>query len=243
MKGQIFVRTYLNTLLHRKRGEYGPLWLFELDDEVWAIVWSGWLEDEEICYAILSEDAQWFNREWGNDGRRPNPTYRTQCTALEEIIRSLRTMKANLQTGDVEQRKYALYISVAEHDLHQALIDYEADDVPAGDVKFQMPTYVPAGLQTAGHEPMPEPVEAPTEPEETPPPPASRAVEVKAQPKPWENASEQPKGLNFQPEATLHAKMNWVCDNVPKMSRLRILREGAELLCNMLIEKHYRNQG
>jgi hypothetical protein len=36
----------LNTLLHRKRGAYGPLWIFELDPETWAIVWSGWLEDD-----------------------------------------------------------------------------------------------------------------------------------------------------------------------------------------------------
>gem|GEM_PF-7029681 len=54
------------------------------------------------------------------------------------------------------------------------------------------------------------------------------------------NPTVKPTGLNFQPDASLHAKMEWVCDNVPKMSKLRILREGAELLCNQLIEKHYR---
>ena len=56
--------------------------------------------------------------------------------------------------------------------------------------------------------------------------------------KPWENSTDAPKGLNFRPDAPLHAKINWVCDNVPKMSRLRILREGTELLCNQLIEEN-----
>ena len=234
------MRTYLNTLLHRKRGEYGPLWLFELDDEVWAIVWNGWLEDEDICYAILSEDAQLFNRQWGRDGRRPNPTYRTRCTALEEIIRSLRTMKADSKSDDAEQRKYALYISVAEHDLHQALIDQEADEVPAGELKVQMRAYIPAPLECAGTAPASEPVQAPAESAKVVPAPSVHAAAATR--KPWENPTDTPKGLNFQPPADLHAKMNWICDNVPKMSRLRILREGAELLCDQLIAKHYREE-
>jgi hypothetical protein len=61
--------------------------------------------------------------------------------------------------------------------------------------------------------------------------------------KPWEQASGDPTAINFRPDMSLHAKMEWVCDNVPKMSRLRILREGAELLCNMIIEKHHREPG
>lgn len=28
--------------------------------------------------------------------------------------------------------------------------------------------------------------------------------------KPWQTSTDSPKGLNFQPEAELHAKMNWV---------------------------------
>jgi len=235
------VRTYLNTLLHRKRGEYGPLWLFELDDEVWAIVSSGWLEDEEICYAILSEDVQLFNREWGKDGRRPNPTYRTQRMALEEIIRSLRTMMSDLKPDGAEQSKYALYISVAEHDLHQAQIgqiDQLAGEARASELKVHVPRHITSALEVAVATPTIESAQPAAELERTAPAPSAQAEEIN--PKPWVNPTVKPTGLNFQPDASLHAKMEWVCDNVPKMSKLRILREGAELLCNQLIEKHYR---
>ena len=71
----------------------------------------------------------------------------------------------------------------------------------------------------------------------TSPETAGAAVDRKA---PWQQASGDPTSVNFRPDMPLHAKMEWVCENVPKMSRLRILREGAELLCNQLIEKHYR---
>lgn len=232
------MRTYLNTLLHRKRGEYGPLWLFELDDEVWAIVWSGWLEDEEICYAILSEDARLFNREWGKDGRRPNPTYRTQCTALEEIIRSLRTMRSDLKSDDVELRKYALYISVAEHDLHQALIDQVAGEVPTTELEVHMQAQVQPMLEAAGVAPTVEPSQSQAETEKTAPAPSPQVDGANA--KPWENPTVKPTGLNFQPDAVLHAKMEWVCNNVPKMSRLRLVRLATEAYCDQLIEKHYR---
>lgn len=60
--------------------------------------------------------------------------------------------------------------------------------------------------------------------------------------KPWELASGDPTAINFRPDMSLHAKMEWVCENVPKMSRLRILREGATLLCNQLIAKHCQSQ-
>jgi outer membrane biosynthesis protein TonB len=85
------------------------------------------------------------------------------------------------------------------------------------------------------------PAESPPEAPKTAPEPAPQAPAVKA--KPWESASETPKGLNFQPDAALHAKMNWVCNNVPGgMSRLRILREGALMLCDALIAKHYKEE-
>ena len=58
--------------------------------------------------------------------------------------------------------------------------------------------------------------------------------------KPWEVASGAPTAVNFRPDMPLHAKMEWVCDNVPKMSRLRILREGAMAECDRLIELHYK---
>lgn len=72
----------------------------------------------------------------------------------------------------------------------------------------------------------------------TPPEAAGAALEGKA---PWEQASGDPTAINFRPDMPLHAKMEWVCENVPRMSRLRILREGAALLCDQLIAKHYRH--
>jgi hypothetical protein len=57
---------------------------------------------------------------------------------------------------------------------------------------------------------------------------------------PWDQATEPGKGLNFLPETLLHAKMNWVCNNVPRMSRLRILRDGAMAECDRLIALHYK---
>lgn len=234
------MRTYLNTLLHRKRAEYGPLWLFELDAETWAIVWNGWLEDEDICYAILSEDSHLFNREWGKDGRRPNPTYKTRGAALEEIIRSLRTMKADLKADEADLRKYALYISVAEHDLHQALLkDQEYDEVPVGGLKVPGQAYSPVAPEAPERAEALEPVQPQPESRKTPPAPVAQAAEVKRMP--WDNPTVKPTGLNFQPDASLHAKMEWVCNNVPKMSRLRILREGAMLLCDQLIAKYHRH--
>jgi hypothetical protein len=70
------------------------------------------------------------------------------------------------------------------------------------------------------------------------PPAAAESVAVAK--KPWETSTERGKGLNFQPDELLHAKMNWVCDNVPRMSRLRILRDGAMAECDRLIELHYK---
>jgi hypothetical protein len=98
------------------------------------------------------------------------------------------------------------------------------------------------------------PAETPAEPAKPAPTPAEPAAHVHKRAtdpapdapapkrKPWENPTDTPKGLNFQPPADLHAKMNWVCDNVPKMSRLRILREGAMMLCDALIAKHYKEE-
>jgi len=92
----------------------------------------------------------------------------------------------------------------------------------------------------------PEEVKPPVEPEKAPPAPAPQAEHVHRRAsdpapeakKPWEVASGDPTAVNFRPELSLHAKMEWVCNNVPRMSRLRILREGAEMLCDHLIEKY-----
>lgn len=232
------MRTYLNTLLHRKRGAYGPLWIFELDPETWAIVWSGWLEDEVSCHLILSEDPQWFKRDWGMDGRRPNPTYKTQRGALEEVIRSLQAMKVDLEPNEAEDRKYGLYISDAEHDL-RLLMNEESDESQANEDTVQEPEKIPTSPEALGDAQVVTPVKVSVKVQQAPPAPAHEALSAE---NPWGAASGTPTAINFRPDMSLHAKMEWVCDNVPKMSRLRILREGATLLCDHLIAKHYRSQ-
>jgi len=242
------VRTYFETLLHRKQGEYGPLWLFELDSGAWAIVWDECLDDEVTCRLILSEAPNWFNREWHKDGRRPNPTYETPCQALEEIIRSLQAMKEAFDDGDVKRSHYSAYVALAEYHLHTLEAEERSAPLRAGEVP------VPEAGNTAQ---LAEPVQALDQtqpvagPEQTPPAPAEQAAHVHrrtddpapsadAGKKPWEVCDTEPTASNFRPDLPLHAKMEWVCNNVPKMSRLRILREGAELLCNQLIDKHSR---
>ena len=221
--------------MDRKQGEYGPLWLFELDSGAWAIVWEECLDDEEACRLVLSADQNWFNREWHKDGRRPNPTYETPCQALEEIIRSLQAMKVVFDKDDVKQSHYSAYVALAEYHLHTLKAEersssLRADELPIPNVETPV-----------------QPLEAPrlgevTQPsleqEKTSFAPAQQAVEAT---KPWELFTSAPTAILFKPDTSLHAKMAWICDNVPKMSRLRILREGAELLCNQLIEKHYRS--
>jgi len=227
------VRTYFDTLLHRKRGEYGPLWLFEMDSETWAIVWDQCLEDEDTCRLVLSEDPTWFNREWHKDGRRPNPMYETPDQALEEIIRSLHAMKETFDQADVKRSHYAAYAALAEYHLYTQVAESHPSFPQAEEpLRSDMPARtdleairVVEGTQLA------------TDPDKTQPMPASQVSEAK---KPWEVAATEPTASNFKPDMSLHAKMEWACNNVPRMSRLRILREGAELLCNQLIEKHYR---
>ena len=87
---------------------------------------------------------------------------------------------------------------------------------------------VPQGVEVA--QPIAE-VEKPA------PAPAPEAVATK---QPWEVASGNPTAVNFRPDPSLHAKMEWVCENVPKRSRLRILRDGAMAECDRLIALHYK---
>jgi len=230
------VRTYFDTLLFRKRSEYGPLWLFELDSDTWAIIWDQCLEDEDTCRLVLSEDPNWFNQEWTRDGRRPNPTYSTLGQALEEIIRLLTTMLEALGKSDVRRSHYSAYLALAEYHFHSL----EAEErVPmTNDSELLVPD-VGIMAQLSEAQQAFDLAQLSQEPGRTPPAPAPAALATK---KPWEVASGDPTAINFRPDMSLHAKMEWVCENVPKMSRLRILREGAELLCKMLIEKHYRHQ-
>lgn len=222
------VRTYFETLLHRKRGEYGPLWLFELDPDTWAIVWEECLDDEDACRMILSEDPDWFNQEWGNDGRRPNPTYRTAFQALEEITRLLEAMKETVADDDVKHSRYSAYAAFAQYHFHTMAAEAHSSQFKSSDAP-------PQPLEPVRAEDEMQPV---AEQDQAPPVLATNPGELK---KPWENPTGTPRGLNFQPDLSLHAKMEWVCDTVPKMSKLRILREGAELLCNQLIEKYYKS--
>jgi hypothetical protein len=236
-------RSYHDTLLHRKRGDYGPLALFELDVETWAIVWQQCLADENACRLIISEDPNWFNHEWGLDGRRPNPTYKTQREAMGEVIRALQMMKAGLDQDDVKQSYYSAYISLAEYDLHRPLTDQPTNvqylrELPAlaAGKSMQQPLAGVSAVQ------VPQGIDALAEVEQTPPAAAAQAKCANPRPKPWDNPTERPKGLNFVPDQALHAKMEWVSSNVPGgMSRLRMLREGVELLCNQLIAEHYDN--
>jgi hypothetical protein len=235
-------RTYLNTLLHRKRGSYGPLWIFELDPETWVVAWSSLLGDEANCRLILSEDPNWFNREWGMDGRRPNPTYRSQHDVLQEVIRLLWYMKNELQNDDAEKTRYTVYLSEAEHDLHQALTNQQSRTAH-GDERTNQMSQSAASPEDVQAVQASESAQPPAEVEKTPPAPAPQVAEAIARPKPWDNPTEKPKGLSFIPPAELHAKMEWVSKNVPGgMSRLAILREGAEMLCDHLIAKHYRDE-
>lgn len=111
----------------------------------------------------------------------------------------------------------------------------------------------PAEQKPPEAEKPPEEVKPPAEPEKTPPAPAEPAAHVHRRAddpapeapvvkKPWEVSTTEPTASNFKPELGLHAKMEWVCNNVPRMSRLRILREGAEMLCDALIAKYHKEE-
>jgi hypothetical protein len=147
-----------------------------------------------------------------------------------------------LDKGDVKQSYYSAYLALAEYHFHdlkaeqrmsqiydsEYLVSCVGDEAQLREAQQEVdsaqlihaPKQTPSTLDPAAETPVPD------------------AEPVK---KPWEVASGDPTAVNFRPDSHLHAKMEWVCENVPKMSRLRILREGAELLCNTLIEKYYRH--
>jgi hypothetical protein len=200
-------RKYIDTLLLRKRGDYGPLALFELDLDTWAVIWQQCLDNEDACRSILSEDPTWFNRGWGIDGRRPNPTYPTQQEALAEIVRALLSINADLNKDDLRQSLNRIYLTHAQIDLLTPLTDWE---MSASYPREELPTPV-AKVQS--------------EPEG---------------PFPWDDLTGEPKGLSLKMTPVLYAKMQWVCDNVPRMSMLKIVREGAEAEADRLIALHFK---
>jgi hypothetical protein len=59
-------------------------------------------------------------------------------------------------------------------------------------------------------------------------------------PFPWDTAIGEPKGVSPKFSPVLYAKMKWLCDNVPRMSMLRITRDGAEAEANRLVALYYK---
>lgn len=78
-------------------------------------------------------------------------------------------------------------------------------------------------------------------PDELPAPtsPAGVAESARAPTKPWEELSRGSKSMNFQPDAELYAKMMWCKENVPMMSLLKLLRQGAIAECDRLIALYH----
>jgi hypothetical protein len=79
--------------------------------------------------------------------------------------------------------------------------------------------------------------ETPPEPVEAAPAPAETVPAAK---KPWEELSRGSKGINFQPDPELYAKMIWCKENVPMMSLLKVARDGANAECDRLIALYYK---
>lgn len=101
------------------------------------------------------------------------------------------------------------------------------------------PVTPPAAPETPPEAPQaPQPVETAQPPAAEPETPPAPVVAKK----PWEENTSNSTKILFHPEASLHAKMDWICNNVPKMSRLRLTREGTEMLCDMLIAKHFKEE-
>lgn len=59
--------------------------------------------------------------------------------------------------------------------------------------------------------------------------------------KPWEASGIRGKGVNLKTSAELYAKMKWITENVPRMSILKIVRQGAEAEADRLIAEHYQD--
>ena len=241
------VPTYLDELLEYKRGDYGPLALFELDSTTWAVVPQNCLENEESCRRILLKDPHWFNSDWGTDGRRPNPTYESQHAALHEIIRLLAVDMAN-RVADASRRKlFLLYMANAEADLQVPLTDWEVSasfprDVSVtcgiklsntGEVIARAPSEVRSAASTGTVMESSQAVAQKPFPADAP-----QAAEVNR--RPWEDLSRGAKGLNLPMSPELYAKMVWCTDNIPKMSLQKLARMGAEKMADELIAKHYK---
>jgi hypothetical protein len=71
-----------------------------------------------------------------------------------------------------------------------------------------------------------------------------RAAEVKKpapQLAPWDEPGLKDGGYNFRMSGTLHAKLKWIAENVPKHKSIQIVLEKAvTAYADSLIEKHYQ---
>lgn len=58
---------------------------------------------------------------------------------------------------------------------------------------------------------------------------------------PWEDLTGLTElNLLYKMPPEVVGKMNWVMDNVPKMNRQRIVRDGVNMLLDALIAQHYK---
>jgi hypothetical protein len=115
----------------------------------------------------------------------------------------------------------------------------------------------PVVEETPAVEPSPpEPASAPAVPAEAPAPavrvakaakapktaPAKPAAqpEPDAGPLPWETSDVMPKGFTTKFPADLHAKMNWIIDNVPRQSIQKIVHAATREYVERIIAEVYK---
>ena len=72
-------------------------------------------------------------------------------------------------------------------------------------------------------------------------PPAGKEGAAPEKPFPWEDLSGiSETNLLYKIPPEVVAKMDWVCNNVPKMNKQRIVRDGVLAELNRLIDLHYK---
>lgn len=120
-------------------------------------------------------------------GRRPNPTYTAQRDALDEVIRSLRSMKADLTDDEAEQRRYSVYISDAEHDLYRVLASQQSSESHARELTAQAPESALALPEAPGATQERAPSQLPLGFAKTPLGFVLQAADSNSRPKHWDN--------------------------------------------------------
>jgi hypothetical protein len=204
--------SYLDKVIECKRASYGPWGLYQLPSGAWAAVWEFCLDDEDACRRIYEEDPTWFNGSTTRDGRPPNPTYASQFDAQVEISRALVAEIARVGPEPRVGPDLGRQLLLVRADMSVDLTDWN-----------QSATY-------------------PWDQEELREALTEGAGEVHLGPFPWECATGTPKGISIKLPATSYAKLQWVCDNVPRMSLQRIAREGAEAYADRLVALHFNSK-